>query len=323
MKRRAFIAGLAGALVAPHGAVAQTAARPARIGVVEFGNPPDGGFVRGYLAALGALGYAEPATLRVERRYALGNPARFGELLGELASSGVGLVFTVGNDIAQVAKTAAPSLAVVTAGSEDPVMSGLIADYRRPGGNITGVTYLSTELATKRLELLRETVPGLARVAVLWDPAHFDTYYKDMEPAARALGIQLHLLEAREPGAIDAAIKVARKLQAQAVFVVPSRMLNLQARRLGELAVAARMPTIAAYANFAEAGGLLSYGAVGQDMLRRAAVQTARILGGAKAGELPFERAATFELVVNLKTARALEIAIPQTVLLRANRVIE
>lgn len=322
MRRRELLLA-AGALFVHPPAGAQAAARPARIGVVEFGNPPDGGFVRGYLAALGALGFAEPATLRVERRYAQGNPARFAELLAELAASGVGLVFTVGNDIAQVAKVAAPSLAVVTAGSEDPVMSGLIADYRRPGGNITGVTYLSTELATKRLELLRDTVPGLARVAVLWDPAHFDTYFKDMEPAARALGVQLQLLEAREPGAIDAAIKAAQKLQAQAVFVVPSRMLNLQARRLGELAVAARMPTIAAYANFAEAGGLLSYGAVGQDMLRRAAVQTARILGGAKAGELPFERAATFELVVNLKTARALGITVPQAVLLRADRVIE
>lgn len=322
MNRRELLLAAGALFLHPH-AGAQTAPRPARIGVVEFGNPPDGGFVRGYLAALGALGFTEPATLRVERRYAQGKPERFGELLGELASSGVGLVFTVGNDIAQVAKATLPSLAVVTAGSEDPVMSGLIADYRRPGGNITGVTYLSTELATKRLELLRDTVPGLARVAVLWDPSHFDTYYKDMEPAARALGVQLHLLEARDPGAVDAAFVAARKQQAQAVFVVPSRMLNLQARRLGELAVAARMPTIAAYANFAEAGGLLSYGAVGQDMLRRAAVQTARILGGAKAGELPFERAATFELVVNLTTARALGITIPQAVLLRADRVIE
>ncbi|MGQ0512220.1 MAG: ABC transporter substrate-binding protein [Betaproteobacteria bacterium] len=323
MKRRAFIAGLAGALVVPSWADAQTAVRPASIGVIEFGNPPDGGFVRGYLAALSDLGYVERVNLRVERRYAQGNPGRFGELLGELASSGVRLVFTVGNDIAQVAKNLVLALPIVTAGSEDPVMSGLIADFRRPGGNITGVTYLSTELAAKRLELLRDSVPGLARVAVLWDPAHFDTYYKDMESAARARGIQLHLFEVRDRGEIEVAIKAAGRLQAQAVFVVPSRMLNIQARRLGELAIAARMPTIAAYANFAEAGGLLSYGAVAQDMLRRAAVQTAQILGGAKAGDLPFERAATFELVVNLKTARALGITIPQSLLLRADRVIE
>jgi putative ABC transport system substrate-binding protein len=302
---------------------AQAPARPARIGVVEFGAPPDSGFVRAYLAALQRLGYGEPATLQVERRYAQGNADRYGELVRELAASKTALVFTVGNDIARVAKDVAPALPVVTAGSEDPVLSGLIEDYRRPGGNVTGVTYLSPQLAGKRLELLKEVLPELARVSVLWDPAHFDTYYLDMEPDARALGVRLHLVQARAAQELEGAIAGARRARADALFVVPSRMLNLQARRVCDLALAAKLPMITPYANFTEAGGLLSYGAVAADMLQRAAAQTVKILRGEKAGDVPFERAATFELVINLRTAKALGLTMPRALLLRADRVIE
>ena len=307
----------------PRWAHAQAAARPARIGIVEYGAPPSSGFANAYLAALGKLGFSEPKNLQVERRYAQGSAGRYGELLLDLAAARVDLAFTVGNDIALVAKTVVPALPVVTAGSEDPVMSGLIASYRRPGGNITGVTYLSPELAAKRLELLKEVVPGLARVLVLWDPAHFDTYYRDMEPAARVLGLQLQLLEVRTPAEIERALAEAPGARAQALFIVPSRLINVQARRIGELALAAKLPTIAAYASFADAGGLMSYGATGTDMLERAAAQSVKILGGAKAGTLPFERAATFELVLNKRTARALGLNIPQAILLRADRTIE
>jgi putative tryptophan/tyrosine transport system substrate-binding protein len=296
--------------------------RVARIGIIEFGGPPDGGFARAYLAALKTLGYSEPDTLRVERRYAQGDAERFPRLLQDLVGK-VDLVFTVGNDIALVAKRAAPSLAVVTAGSDDPLMSGLIGDYRRPGGNVTGVTYLSPQLAAKRLELLKEAVPGMARVAVLWDPAHADTYYKDMLPAAAALGVTLQLFEVRKPQEIDGAFAAARKAGAHVVFVVPSRMVNLEARRIADLSLATRLPVMAAYANFSDAGGLISYGAVASDMLRRAAMQTANVLKGAKPGEVPFEQASTFELVLNLKTAKALGLKIPQSVLVRADRVIE
>ena len=202
-------------------------------------------------------------------------------------------------------------------------MSGLIEDYRRPGGNVTGVTYLSPQLADKRLELLKEAVLGLRRVAVLWDPAHFDTYFRDMEPAALSLGVRLELFKATSPQELEAAVTAARKARADALFVIPSRVFNLEAKRIGELALAARLPMIAAYANFTDAGGLMSYGAVTADMLQRAAAQSAKIIGGEKAGVLPFERAATFELVINLKTAKALGIKVPQSILLRADRVIE
>jgi putative ABC transport system substrate-binding protein len=304
-------------------ALAQTRASTARIGIVEFGGPPPGGFANIYVAALKRLGYSEPDTLQIERRYAEGDAARFAELLKDLASRNVDVVFAIGNDIANVAKQVVPGLSVVAAGSEDPVMSGLIREYRRPGGNITGVTYLSPQLASKRLELLKEAIPGLARVAVLWDPSHFDTYYKDMQPVAAGLEIRLQLLEVRVPTEIDSAIATAQKARAQALFIVPSRMVNLEARRISRLTLGARLPVMAAYANFTDAGGLMSYGAVAGEMLSRAAAQTVRILKGAKAGDLPFEQAATFELVINLKTAREIGLAIPQSMLVRADRVIE
>jgi len=321
-RRRLLVAAAALPLV-NRIAFAQSSVQPARIGIIEFGAPPDSGSVRAYLAALKQSGYAESGTLQIERRYAQGNAERLSDLVRDLAAKKVDLAFTVGNDIARIAKQVAPGLTVVTVGSEDPVASGLIRDYRRPGGNVTGVTYLSPQLAAKRLELLKEAVPGLIRVAVLWDPAHFDTYYRDMEQPALALGVRLQLVEARTPDEIAPAIAVARKNNAEALFVVPSRIFNSQATRIGQLALGARMPMIAAYAIFADAGGLLSYGAVATEMLQRAAAQTAKILHGAKAGDLPYEQAATFELVVNLRTAKALGITVPGSVLLRADRVIE
>lgn len=302
---------------------AQPGARPARIGIVEYGPPPSSGFANGYVTALGRLGLNEPKTLRIERRFAQGDAARYKELLLDLATEKIGLAFAVGHDIAHVAKASTPALPVVTVGSEDPVMSGLIESYRLPGGNITGITYLSPELATKRLELLKEMLPRLAHVLVLWDPSHFDTYYRDMEPAARALNVRLQLFEARTPAEIESAFAEARRIRTDALFVVPSRMINLQARRIADLSLAAKLPTIAAYSSFADAGALMSYGAVAGEMLQRAAAQSAKILAGTKAGTLPFERAGTFELVVNRKTAKALDLTIPQSLLGRADRVLE
>lgn len=304
-------------------AAAQNPAKPARIAILEFGMPPGSAFARSYLAGLRQLGYVEPATLRVERRYANLDPARVPVLLRELAAEKPDLVFTVGNHLAQAAKQVAPALTVVTAGSDDPVMSGLIKDYRRPGGKITGVTYLSPQLAAKRLELLKDVVPRMSRVAVMWDPTHADTYYKEMVPVAQALGVSLQLFEVRAPEEIDAAIAGARRARADALFIVPSRVLNLQSRRIAEAAIAAKLPAMAAYANFAEAGCLVSYGAVAADLLQRAAAQSHQILRGAKAGDLPFEQATKFELVVNRRTAKTLGLALPQSVLARADRLIE
>ena len=323
-RRKLLVALGASTIAAPLASYAQyKSAKIPRIGIVEFGGPPDSRFVSDYMSGLKQLGYSEPANLHVERRYAQGNAERFAELLLDLAGEHVDLVFAVGNDIAQVAKGTVPNLPVVTAGSEDPVMSGLIASYRRPGGNITGVTYLSPQLAAKRLELLKEMLPGLSRVAMLWDPTHADTYYSEMESVGRSLGVRLQLVEVRTAEEIDGALATVQKGRAEALFVAPSRFINLQAKRVNQLAVNARLPVMAAYANFTEAGGLMSYGAVTADMLRRAAAQTDKILRGDKAGALPYEQAATFELVVNMKTAKALGIKIPDSIRVRVDKVIE
>ena len=297
--------------------------RSARIGIVEYGVAPDSALTRLYLEALAGLGWREGGTLGVERRHAGGRPERFGELLRELAALPVELVFAPGHDIAKAAKATIPAMAVVTVGSEDPVQSGLIQSLARPGGSITGVSFMSPELAAKRLELLKAMLPGLARVGVLWEPEHADTYYQSLDAVAATMGLRLHLASVRSAAELEPAFAELAGARSQALFVVPSRLTGVQARRIVELAGAARLPLISAYASFADAGGLMSYGAVTGDGPRRAAAQTDRILRGARAGELPFELPTRFELVVNLKVAAALGLTIPPALRLRADRVIE
>ena len=293
-----------------------------RIGVVEYGSEASAG-VAIYLTALAELGYAEPRNLVVERRFAQAQPERIAGLVEELARARVDVLFAPGHDIAQVAKRVAPGLPVVSAGSEDPVLSGLVASLSRPGGNITGVTYMSPEHAPKRLEILKDAVPGLRRVAVVWDPGHADTYYVELEKAARAIGIELRSIVVRSDADLDRLAGALKAGDAQAVFIVPGRLTNFQGRKIAAAALAAGLPAMGAYAAQAQAGCLLAYGADLPELLRRAAAQTDQILRGAKAGDLPVQQASRFLLVVNLKTARALGIMLPSSILLRADEVIQ
>lgn len=302
--------------------VAPAQERPVRLGVVDYGNELGAG-TAAYLAALRELGYVEGGNLLVERRVAQGEAARFPALVDELARSRVDLLFTWGHDIAKVAKDLAPQLAVVTAGSEDPVLSGLVASLAKPGGNITGVTFMSPEHAPKRLEILKDAVPGLRRVAVVWDPGHVDTYYAALEQAARSIGLELRSLELRSAAGISTLAAALKGSGAQAVFIVPGRLTNFRAREIAAAALGAGLPAMGAYASQAHAGCLLAYGADIPDLIRRAAAQSARIFKGARAGELPVEQASRFLLVVNKVTARALGVSVPNTVLLRADEVIE
>lgn len=319
---RAAIAVLVAVVLAAVPGPSPAADRPTRIGIVEFGREASSAS-REYLAALRSLGWSEPGTLAVEWRFAGADPARFEPLVRELAAQRVALLYAPGHDIAKAAKSAAPTMAVVSSGSENPELSGLVSSLRRPGGSITGVTFMSPELAGKRLELLKEAVPGLARVAVVWDPEHADTYYPELQKSSRALGVQLDSIEVRTAADIAGVGARLKAAHAQAVFIVPGRLTVLHGGRLAESAVDARIACMAAYAAQARQGCTLAYGADLPEMLRRAAVQTDRILKGAKPGELPFEQATTFVLVVNLKAAKASGIGIPQPLLVRADEVIQ
>lgn len=301
---------------------APAADRAVRIGILEYGAARSGGALE-YLAALRALGYAEPATLTVEWRFAGADPARFEALVRELAAQRVALLFAPGHDIAKAAKAAAPALPIVTSGSENPELSGLVASLRRPGGNVTGVTFMSPELAGKRLELLKEAVPGLVRVAVVWDPDHADTYYPELLKASAALGVQLESLEVRTAADIATVAGRLRSSRAQAVFIVPGRLTVLHGKAIADAATGARLACIAAYALHARQGCMVAYGADLSEMLRRAATQTDRIVKGARPGDLPIEQPTTFVLVLNMKSAKAIGAVIPPSLLVRADEVID
>ena len=210
----------------------------------------------------------------------------------------------------------------------DPVTSGLVTSLARPGGNVTGLSSLAPELVGKRLELLKQAVPGVSRVAVLWQPGGFgERTEKDMlkeaEVAARALGVRLQFVEARGPDDFDRAFSDMTRARAGALTVLPSTMFFNERRRLVDLAAKNRLPAVYPWREFVDAGGLMAYGANLADLFRRAATYVDKILKGAKPGDLPVEQPTKFELVINLKTAKALGLTIPQSVLARADQVIE
>ena len=296
-----------------------------RLGIVQFSAAPDESGVGVFLKELSVLGYSEGKNLRVERRYANEDPGRYAELLEDLARARPHVVLAPGHDIANVAKQVIPTISIVTWGSEDPVLSGLVQSLARPGGRITGVTFMSPQAAPKRLEILKDAIPGLSRVAAIWDPTHADTYYRDMESIASALNVRLTLITVRRPEELDGVGALATKAAAQAVFVVPSRLTNAPryVRQLAQACLNANLPSMSAYASFANAGGLFAYGADIRDLLRRLASQTVRIFSGAHPADLPLEQASRFVFVVNRKTAGAIGLKLPEIIMVRADQVIE
>jgi putative tryptophan/tyrosine transport system substrate-binding protein len=234
----------------------------------------------------------------------------------------VDVIVTVGTDVARLVKNVVGPIPFVAAVSEDPVEIGLVSSLSRPGGNMTGVTYISSELAGKRLELLKEIVPRANRVAILWNPTHVDSEVRELEPAARSVGIKLQSVEARTTEELDAALRATAAGGAEPLMVVPSRMINLNAKRIAEFARERRLPAVSMWESFAEAGGLITYGPDVLAMIRRMATHVDKILRGVRPGELPIERPTRFELVINLKTAKALGLTIPPSLLLRADQVI-
>jgi putative ABC transport system substrate-binding protein len=281
-----------------------------------------------FLEGLRDLGYVEGRNVVIEYRDAEGKVERFPALLAELIALKVDVIVAPGTPAALAAKHATRTLPIVFPVAVDPVQSGLVTSLARPGGNVTGLSALVSELVGKCLEQLTQAVPGVSRVAVLWQPGGLDErtekeMLKGAEVAGRALGVRLQFVQARGPADFERAFSEMTKARAGALTVLTSVMFVNERRRLVDLAAENRLPAAYAQREFVDAGGLMSYGTNVADLFRRAATYVDRILKGAKPGDLPVEQSTKFELVINLKAAKALGLTIPPSVLARADQVIE
>ena len=319
--RRAFITTLATATaVAPAAARAQSSGHGYRIGWLAPAANLDN--MDAFRAGLHALGFVEGANLTTEPRYAGGTPEALAIAAAELVRSNPDVIVTDGSSAAAAAKRTTGTIPIVFV-SGDPVGMGLIPRLSQPGGNMTGLAIISTELNVKRLELLRELFPRVSRVGLLYEPRQRTIMVPPMEAGARSLGFQLLRLEAAGADDIDAAFSAAVRERVAVVMPVASALFHAEKQRLVRLAAKHRLPTIYENRAFPEAGGLMSYGPDVQEIFRRAATFVARILKGSKPADLPVEQPTKFELVISLKAAKALGLTIPQSLLLRADRLIQ
>jgi putative ABC transport system substrate-binding protein len=329
MERRSFIEVIAGGLLAsPLAAEAQQAAKVPRIGYLSPNLAALPHVPEAFRQGLRDLGYVEGRNVVIETRDGEGKPDRLPALAAELVALKVDVLVAGSTIAALAAKQATRTLPIVFAAAGDPVQSGLVTSLSRPGGNVTGLSLLAPELVGKRLELLTQAIHGVTRVAVLWEPGAFGertdkNTLKEADVAARALGVRLQVVEARGPEDFDRAFSDMTRARAGALTVLPSGMFIGQRRRLVELAAKNRLPAVYQSRESVDAGGLMSYGPNIADGFRRAATYVDKILKGAKPADLPVEQPTKFELVINLKTAKALGLTIPQTLLGRADEVIQ
>jgi putative tryptophan/tyrosine transport system substrate-binding protein len=321
MRRRDFIT-LFGGIAWAFAAQAQQPARMRRIGVLLFA-AQDRLVISPFLRGLEALGYIDGKTVAIEYRDAAGNYERVPDLANELVRLNPDVIFSFGGDLAPTIKKATATIPIVVVVSNDPVESGLVASLARPGGNITGITQVHDTLAGKSIELLKDTVPSVSRVAILWNPNHADPEFRETQRASRVLEVQLQSLEVREPGDYDGAFQVAMREHAEALIVIGGRLQFLNRHRIGDFAEKNRLIMVGVPAFLMEIGGLLNYGPNVPELFRRSATYVDKILKGAKPSDLPMQQPTTFELNVNLKTAKRLGITVPQTVIARADDVIE
>jgi putative ABC transport system substrate-binding protein len=298
-----------------------------RIGALLGGSPPDTMQVReAFGQGLRDLGYVEGRNVNIEWRFAEGRLDRFPQLVAELVRLKVDVIFSPGTPATQAAMKATATIPIVIATAGNPVGDRLVGSLARPGGNVTGLTMLAgPELGAKYLELLKEAAPGVSRVAVLWNPltAPEVGLLKEAGTAARALGLELQPVTARRPEEIEGAFAAMSRERANGLVVMPDALFLSLRVRLANLADKSRLPAMYGFRENVEAGGLMSYGASLPDLFRRAAGYPARILKGAKPTDLPVEQPTRFELVINLKTAKALGLTIPPSLLARADQMIE
>jgi len=327
LDRRTFIGVVAGRLLAvPVAAEAQPAGRVYRIGFLGNSTAAlEANLVGPFREGLRDLGYVEGRNVLIEYRWAEGKYDRFPALIGELLALKVAVIVTAGTPATLAVKKATTSVPLVMLAVGDPVGTGIVPSLSHPGGNITGLTAISTEMDAKRLELLREVVPSVSYIALLWNAGSPLQVLaeKQVQAAAQVLRMRVLSLGVKTEEEIKSALAVMARERPDALLVLADRLLLHHRALIMDFATRHRLPGVHAYRELVEAGGLMSFGPSYADMHKRAAYFVDRILKGAKPGDLPVERPLTFELVINLKTARALGLTIPQSLLQRADQVIE
>jgi putative tryptophan/tyrosine transport system substrate-binding protein len=328
-RRRFLLTSLAGAVAAPLPVEAQRPGRVPRIGYLGYSSPAlEARLVEAFRQGLRDLGYLEGQNIAIEYRSAEGKLERLAALSAELVNLKVDIIVTLATPGALAGRQATTTIPIVVAAMADPARDGLVASLARPGGNITGSTFLGPELISKRLGLVKEIVPAASRMAVLWHPGVYsERTMTDMltqtTEGARRLGFQLQVVGAGSADDFDRAFSEITRGRADALVVFPSPMLYLEHRRIVDLAAKIRLPTVYPWREAVDAGGLIAYGANIFDLLRRAAIYVDKILKGAKPGDLPIEQPTKFDFVINLRTAKALGLTIPPSLLARADQVIE
>jgi putative ABC transport system substrate-binding protein len=322
MRRIGLAVALAVSLaLAPPAASAQLG-KVYRVGVLHPGTSQTSS-TEAFRQALRELGYVEGQTLGIEWRWAAGNPERYPDLATDLVRSSVDVIVAAHGETALAAKRATQTIPIVVAASVDAVKEGLVVSLARPGGNVTGLSTMIPELTPKRFELLKEIVPGLSRVALLWNPEMGVALLKEHEAAARSVGLEPRRLAVRTAAELTQAFLEATRTRCGAIVAVQNPIFSVHRTRIAQLALHNRLPAISGEPLFAEVGGLLTYGPNLLESWRRSAVYVDKILKGAKPADLPVEQPTKFELIINLKTAKALGLTIPQSVLGRADQVIQ
>jgi putative ABC transport system substrate-binding protein len=327
MRRRDFLTLLGGVVAAaPLAASAQEARKLPRIGFLGNSTATlEGNLVGPFRDGLRDLGYVEGRSILIEYRWAEGNYERFPSLIAELIALKADVIVTAGTPAALAVKKATASIPLVMVAVGDPIGTGLVASLGHPGGNATGLTSIAPELEGKRLELLKEVLPKVSRVAVLWNPANAYqiSSEKEVQAAAKVLHILVASLPVRNHEELGNALATIPRERVDAVLVLADRLFLHNRERIADFVITNRLPAMNAYRELVEAGGLISFGPSYAVMHRQAATYVDKILKGAKPADLPVEQPAKFELVINLKSARALGITIPQSVLARADEVIQ
>ena len=328
MNRRAFVTGLGPVLAAPLAAEAESpAGRIPRVGLLSDEALTDEAAAGepAFRKGLEAIGYVQGQNIVVERRLAEWNSDRLPALASELVKLKVDIIVAIGTGAAQAAANATKSVPIVFTRVADPVALGLVPNLARPGGNITGLAVNTTEIAAKRLELLLQAVPGLRRIGIVWDPSFPPAQIelrRTQEPT-RSLRVELHMFPVRDVGEFEKALATVTREHVGAIEVLPATVFTGQRQRIADLLAKARLPAMFQRREFVVAGGLMSYGPSYAEMYRRAAIYVDKLAKGAKPADLPVEQPTRVELVVNTKTANALGLTIPPSLLLRADQVIE